>query len=237
MVSHLSSFSYVEAQDEVGTPFQALSIAAEKRVGAHMSSLKDARNIVEEDNVDQWGRMVEVSDNKGRTGFIHGNEQHLAVVLEDDEEEDFTNFVTHGKACNNWTTVDVPIILHRSKLVPNPIEDIDPSPSPNLKFPVFEADGESDKEVSDGLSRLLEHDEKTIQPFEEQIELVNLGSEDDVKEVKIGYRLCPDVKKGLVDLLREYSDVFAWSYQDMPGLDYEIVEHRLPLKLECLPVK
>ena len=64
-----------------------------------------------------------------------------------------------------------------------------------------------------------------------------MGSEDDVKEVKIGSRLCSDVKKGLIDLLREYSDVFAWSYQDMPGLDSEIVEHRLPLKPEYPPVK
>ena len=102
---------------------------------------------------------------------------------------------------------------------------------------MFEAEEESDEEVSDELSRLLEHDEKTIQPFEEQIELVNLGSEDDVKEVKIGSQLCIEVKKGLIDLLREYSDVFAWSYQDMPGLDSEIVEHRLPLKPEYPPVK
>jgi hypothetical protein len=138
LVSHLSSFLYVEAEDEVGTPFQALSIAAEKRVGEPMSSLKDAKKIVEEGNVDQWGRMVEVSDNKGRTGlgfqkgsstvrsedmqlsfrsggFIHGNEQHLAAVLEDSEEEDYTNFVTHGKTCNNWTAVDIPVVLHQSK--------------------------------------------------------------------------------------------------------------------------
>ena len=137
LVSHLSSFSYVEAKDEVGTPFQAISIAAEKRLGASMSSLKDARKIVEEGNVDQWGRMVEVSDNKGRTGlgfqkgssiaryedmqlnfhnrgFIHGNEQHLAPMLEDSEEEDCTNFVTHGKTCNNWTVIDIPVILYRS---------------------------------------------------------------------------------------------------------------------------
>ncbi|KAI5434353.1 hypothetical protein KIW84_021271 [Lathyrus oleraceus] len=192
LVSHLSSFSYVEAKDEVGTPFQALSIAAEKRVGAPMSSLKDAKKIVEEGNVDQWGRMVEVSDIKGRTDL---------------------------------------------GLVPNPIEYNDSSPSPNFEFPIFEAEEESDVEVSDELTRLLEQDEKTIQSFEEQIDLVNLGSEDDVKEVKIGSRLCPDVKKGLIDLLREYSDVFAWSYQDMPGIDSEIVEHRLSLKPECPSVK
>ena len=106
------------------------------------------------------------------------------------------------------------------RLVPNPIEYIDPSPSPNFEFPVFEAEEENNVEMSDELTRLLEQDEKIIHPFEEQIELVNLGSEDDVKEVKIGSRLCPDAKKGLIDLLREYSDVFAWSYQDMPGLDY-----------------
>ena len=103
-----------------------------------MSSLKDAQKIIEEGTVDQWGRMVKVSDNKGRTGlgfqiglsvvrskdmqlsflgrgFIHGNEQHLAIVLEDSEEEDCTNFVTHGRTCNNWTAVDIPVILHRSK--------------------------------------------------------------------------------------------------------------------------
>ncbi|KAI5397397.1 hypothetical protein KIW84_063275 [Lathyrus oleraceus] len=135
LVSHLSSFSYVESEDEVGTPFQSLSIAAEKRVGEPMSSLKDAQKIVEEGPVDQWRRVVEIADNKGRTGlgfqkgsstarseemqlsfrsgwFIHGNEQHLAAVLEDNEEEDCTNFVTHGKACNNWTAIDIPVILH-----------------------------------------------------------------------------------------------------------------------------
>ena len=51
---------------------------------------------------------------------------------------------------------------------------------------MFEDEEESDGDVSDELTRLLEHEEKAVQSFEEQIELVNLGSEDDVKEVKIG---------------------------------------------------
>ncbi|KAI5394634.1 hypothetical protein KIW84_061319 [Lathyrus oleraceus] len=67
LVTHLSSFSYVEVEDEVGTPFQALSIAVENRVGDPMSSLKDAQKIAEEGNVDQWGRTVEVPDNKGKS--------------------------------------------------------------------------------------------------------------------------------------------------------------------------
>ena len=31
--------------------------------------------------------------------------------------------------------------------------------------------------------------------------------------------------------------MFVWSYQDMPGLDTDIVIHRLPLREEYAPIK
>ncbi|KAI5438115.1 hypothetical protein KIW84_024019 [Lathyrus oleraceus] len=239
LVSHLSSFSYVEVEDEVGTMLQALSIAEVKKIGAPMSSFKDAQKIIEDGSSDQWCRMVEVAENMNRVdlGFQRGLSNVKVKDMQPSFHEDCTNFVTHGKACHNWIVVDVPVIVHRSRLVSKPIKYNDLTPSPNIEFLVFNVEEEIDEEVSDELSRLLEHEEKAIQPFEEHIELVNLGSEDDVKEVKIGSQMCPEVKKRLIDLLRECSDVFAWSYQDMPGSDSEILEHRLSLKLECPPVK
>ena len=69
------------------------------------------------------------------------------------------------------------------------------------------------------------------------MEVINWGSEEDPKEVKIGALLHPDVKSRLIEPLKEYMDIFAWSYQDMSGLDTNIVEHHLPLKLECPPIK
>ena len=96
---------------------------------------------------------------------------------------------------------------------------------------------EDDEEILDEISWLLEHEEKTIQPHKEPLEVINLGSKDNKKEVMIGELLCPDVKKRMVEILRDYVDVFAWSYQYMPGLDTDIVEHRLPLKPKCPPVK
>lgn len=69
------------------------------------------------------------------------------------------------------------------------------------------------------------------------MEVINLGLEEDRKEVKIRGLLVPRVKERMIELLKEYVDVFAWSYQDMPRLDKDIVEHRLPFKLECPPVK
>ena len=67
--------------------------------------------------------------------------------------------------------------------------------------------------------------------------MVNLRTDDEKKEVKIGSSLDPSIKKEIVDLFKEYADIFAWSYQDMPGLSTEIVEHQLPMRSECKPVQ
>ncbi|RDY13189.1 hypothetical protein CR513_01933, partial [Mucuna pruriens] len=47
----------------------------------------------------------------------------------------------------------------------------------------------------------------------------------------------PDLRQRLVELLKEYVDVFTWSSREMPGLDTTIVEHRLPLIPNVVPVR
>ena len=66
---------------------------------------------------------------------------------------------------------------------------------------------------------------------------MNLGTEEDKKEVKIGANLEPSVKQRLIQMLHDYVEIFAWSYDDMPSLDADIVVHRLPTKEYCPPVK
>ncbi|RVW68357.1 hypothetical protein CK203_063798 [Vitis vinifera] len=51
------------------------------------------------------------------------------------------------------------------------------------------------------------------------------------------FRFRPHERDSLIQLLRSYLDVFAWSYEDMPGLDPSIVQHRLPLLPHARPVK
>ena len=87
------------------------------------------------------------------------------------------------------------------------------------------------------MQRLLAMEDKQIFPHQEVTELVNLGSDDEKKEVKIDSSLDSSTMKEIMDLLREYVDIFAWSYQDMPGLSIEIVEHQLPMRPECKPVQ
>ncbi|KAI5418318.1 hypothetical protein KIW84_042818 [Lathyrus oleraceus] len=255
LVSHLSFFSYIDAEDEVGTPFQALSIAEPIKKGASsFASYKDAKLAIEHGATTRLGQMIKLEDNKSRVGigyssgvfnkqglfksggFIHtGQDEEAAAILEEDAE-DFGNFIILGGICNNWVAVDIPTVIHKSKLI-KPIEHNDPTPSPNFEFPVFEAKKDNVEEIPDEITRLLEHEEKIIQPHLENLETVNLGSEDCVKEVNIGALLGESVKKGLIELLREYVDVFAWSYAYMPGLDTDIVQYFLPLKPECMLVK
>lgn len=97
----------------------------------------------------------------------------------------------------------------------------------DFENPIYhvDEDDEEDCDLSEELARLLEQESKFIQPYQDLLEVINLGSEDCKKEVKIGAAFDENVKKGLIELLHEYVDVFAWSYQDMRGLDTNIVVH------------
>ena len=105
--------------------------------------------------------------------------------------------------------------------------------------PIYQAEEEAyeDCDLPEELARLLKQEEKVIQPNQDSIEVVNIGTKEVRREVKIGADLEESIKVRLIELLREYSDIFAWSYEDMPGLDTDIVVHRLPLKEGCSPVK
>ena len=97
-----------------------------------------------------------------------------------------------------------------------------------------EDEGEDDCEVPGELARLLLQEERAIQPHEELVETVNLGTETDKKEVKIGANLESSVKQQLIQMMCDYVEIFVWSYEDMPGLDIDIVVHRLPTKAPFL---
>ncbi|XP_070032414.1 uncharacterized protein [Nicotiana tomentosiformis] len=82
--------------------------------------------------------------------------------------------------------------------------------------------------MPDNLPQEIEQLESQKKPNLEETEVVNLGSQEDVKETQISIHLEAKLKEELVELLRQCIDVFAWSYDDMPGLSTNIVSHRLP---------
>ncbi|XP_017628453.1 uncharacterized protein LOC108471331 [Gossypium arboreum] len=107
------------------------------------------------------------------------------------------------------------------------------------RFPrkdIIKGEPKEEKVVPDEFFRLMEQEKKLIKPYWEGTYLINLGDDKVRKEIRIETTLMPKQSQLSKDLLIEFSDVFAWSYQDMPGLDTNIVEHMLPLKLDCEPI-
>ncbi|RVW94464.1 Transposon Ty3-I Gag-Pol polyprotein [Vitis vinifera] len=60
-------------------------------------------------------------------------------------------------------------------------------------------------------------------------EIVDFGTADQLRELKIGLDLSTDERDGLARLLRSYLDVFALSYEDMLSLDPSLIQHHLLL--------
>ncbi|KAM2968400.1 hypothetical protein FF1_028550 [Malus domestica] len=55
--------------------------------------------------------------------------------------------------------------------------------------------------------------------------------------VKIGSTLSPPIRLALIFFLQENTEVFAWSYEDMPGISPDIICHRLSIDPKTKPVR
>ena len=73
------------------------------------------------------------------------------------------------------------------------------------------------------LEKIVAHEDQEMGPHQEETELVDLGTDSGKKEVKIGTGMTAPIREELMALLKNYQDIFAWSYQDMPSLTSNIV--------------
>ncbi|XP_057453231.1 uncharacterized protein LOC130745105 [Lotus japonicus] len=191
--------------------------------------------------------LVEIPINKDRSGLGALDSLFLSQVAMAAEEAPGNERVDLVLPCepdselDNWEILELPVVLSPdSKYESDSLDGDSASPlSHDFDRPVNQADEveEDEWEPSPDLLRLVDEEDRKIEPHEEPMEVINLGSEENKKEVKIGTCIKGDARGKLVSLLFEYVDVFAWSYQDMPGLDPAIVVHKLPMKPECSPVK
>uniref|UniRef100_A0A2N9I5K1 Uncharacterized protein n=1 Tax=Fagus sylvatica TaxID=28930 RepID=A0A2N9I5K1_FAGSY len=71
----------------------------------------------------------------------------------------------------------------------------------------------------------------------EELEVINLSDDPNIsKPISISKSLFAKEKKCLIDLLHEYKDVFAWDYDEMPGIDPGLVAHYLNVEPGTRPV-
>ncbi|XP_049386034.1 uncharacterized protein LOC125850203 [Solanum stenotomum] len=146
-----------------------------------------------------------------------------------------------GDALNNWTCNPSPVLRESCKQTNKSVnaknvtcnETSAQNPNSEQTFAEYEEDMQPGE-----LTKEFEQFENKEKPNLDETETINLGdSAELVRETRISVHLTPSQRKDLIDLLRQYIDVFAWSYDDMPGLSTDIVSHRLPIDPSCPPVK
>ena len=65
-----------------------------------------------------------------------------------------------------------------------------------------------------------------------EIMFVNVSTEKDPGLIQIGSTLSLEEPERLVTLFKDFKKCYAWSYEDMRGIDLEIVLYRITLNLK-----
>ncbi|KAL6350452.1 hypothetical protein AAG906_019099 [Vitis piasezkii] len=94
---------------------------------------------------------------------------------------------------------------------------------------IFDIDNEiAQHDLDDDSSSAFDSDpiDQRVSLATEDIDAVDFGTTDQPRKLRIRSNLFIDEKDSLIQLLRSYLDVFAWSYENMSGLDPFIVQHR-----------
>ncbi|RDY06711.1 hypothetical protein CR513_09262, partial [Mucuna pruriens] len=160
------------------------------------------------------------------------------AATEENSPKSFVRPCSSQEETNNWTIQEVPMTY----VLKSPKEQIKAndisSSQHHLNNLVNQSNGEgTSQEPPSELKWLIELEDQIILPHQEETETINIGFKGEVKEVKVGRAMCSDDRNELIQLLTEYVDIFALSYRDMPRLDNEIEEHKIPLEPSCPPIK
>jgi ribonuclease HI len=65
----------------------------------------------------------------------------------------------------------------------------------------------------------------------------NIGTPEEPKFVKLSRHLTKEQRDEYTKFMREFVDVFAWTYEDLKTYDTLVIEHKIPLKEEAKPFR
>ena len=80
-------------------------------------------------------------------------------------------------------------------------------------------------------------EQQTIAEPVEELEEVMLDESRPGRTTRMGTLASPTVHQDLANFLRKNQDIFAWSHEDMPGIDPSVIVHRLNVNPDSSPVR
>jgi len=74
-------------------------------------------------------------------------------------------------------------------------------------------------------------------PNEVEVDDFNIGIEKEPRFIKLSKSLSFEDREKYLELMRQYSDVFSWKYEDLKVYDKGIIQHTIPIKEDHKPFK
>lgn len=76
-----------------------------------------------------------------------------------------------------------------------------------------------------------------MEPLKSDIQECNIGTKENKKLIKLSKSLPPAEKVKYLELLKEFQDVFAWSYEYLKSYATNIIQHTIPIKENQKPFR
>ena len=92
-------------------------------------------------------------------------------------------------------------------------------------------------EMDDHLQTLNIKEQRAVVEPVEGLKEIFLNNSRPEQMVSIGTLASPPIRQALTTFLRENQDVFAWSHEDMPGIDPSVMVHRLNVSPSFPPIR
>ena len=92
-------------------------------------------------------------------------------------------------------------------------------------------------EMEDHQQTMCIGEQRTIAESVEELEEVMLDESRPGRITRMGTLASPTVRQDLANFLRMNQDVFAWSHEDMPGIDPSVIVHKLNVNPDSSPVR
>ena len=92
-------------------------------------------------------------------------------------------------------------------------------------------------EMDDHLQAMSIEEHRTTTEPVEKLEEVFLDDSNHERTTKIGTLASPAIRQELTAFLRSNRDIFAWTHEDMPGIDPSVIVHRLNVSPSFPPIQ
>ena len=92
-------------------------------------------------------------------------------------------------------------------------------------------------EMDDHLQAMNIKEHQTATELMEKLEKVFLDNSNHERTTKIGTLASPTIHQELTTFLRSNRDIFAWTHEDMLGIDPSVIVHRLSVSPSFPPIR